>query len=540
MQKYFILLVACACCALDGVTADEFLAKEDPADSGRRRRRRDRGEGSPARKVFHPETWLKHVQEDLLPYYVLPDALGLPQGNYPTFRDLDGKRIEGGAHYPRIIARQVHTYCAAFMITGNTSLLAFAKAGVDWLLAHAWDEQHGGWYSMLDAEGKPDLSKSRAQVKAAQDFACVAEGLAAWYFVTRDARAEAKILETRDILMEGALWNQTENRVKDAVSLDMNSEVDLWNNGRELTAQLDVLDAFLLLGHSVLNNETRNSQILADMKRLADILVDGFFADGVFWNLAKYKGNWEALKKYPWLVDFGHSLKSLRMVFQVNKHLPDHPFHAFLEEHLKPQLQRAYNTSSGRWAHRPQNATAAAFQPGSWWWSWAECDQAAAAVIMQGRSKGVGKGAAHGGRRRRRKNGGYEESVLRKTADNWFSFVDTSRPSRGVMPYLDGNGNGIGNPDSSRPSLENDGKANQWKNGFHEMRHALTMYLHGHWQEGTTPKLHFAPPASAKLDEVSMPAYIYESKEKSRVQKGNLDLGGVAHSIVEVSYSGIW
>ena len=101
--------------------------------------------------------------------------------------------------------------------------------------------------------------------------------MASWYFVTRDLRAEKKILRTRDLLLEGALWNATAHRVKDAVSLDMETEVDLWNNGREVTAALDVLNAFMLLSQPILHDGIRRAQFLTDMQRLAEILIEGFF-----------------------------------------------------------------------------------------------------------------------------------------------------------------------------------------------------------------------------------------------------------------------
>jgi hypothetical protein len=40
------------------------------------------------------QEWLTHVQQDLLPYWTTPVALGNPIGNFPTFRADDGSVID--------------------------------------------------------------------------------------------------------------------------------------------------------------------------------------------------------------------------------------------------------------------------------------------------------------------------------------------------------------------------------------------------------------------------------------------------------------
>src|SRR5439155_709565 len=36
------------------------------------------------------DRWRQHVTDELLPFWVVPDALGTPIGNFPTFRCNDG------------------------------------------------------------------------------------------------------------------------------------------------------------------------------------------------------------------------------------------------------------------------------------------------------------------------------------------------------------------------------------------------------------------------------------------------------------------
>lgn len=83
----------------------------------------------------------------------------------------------------------------SFALTGDVCLLRRAELGVRWRLDHAVDA-HGGCHAQLRADGTPiDGAKT-----AHQDLSYCMLGLAAWYFVTRDAEAEVALLSARDLL----------------------------------------------------------------------------------------------------------------------------------------------------------------------------------------------------------------------------------------------------------------------------------------------------------------------------------------------------
>ena len=44
-------------------------------------------------EVLKGDTWLRHHREDLMPYWDLPAALGVPVGNFPSFRGQDGELL---------------------------------------------------------------------------------------------------------------------------------------------------------------------------------------------------------------------------------------------------------------------------------------------------------------------------------------------------------------------------------------------------------------------------------------------------------------
>ena len=94
------------------------------------------------------ERWLKHLRDDLLPFWTMPSALGKPVGNFPTYRNNDGSLADPGNLKPefqhlvdgivwldrdhvRAKSRQCFAYGVAYHMTGEEVYLDYAKAGVD-------------------------------------------------------------------------------------------------------------------------------------------------------------------------------------------------------------------------------------------------------------------------------------------------------------------------------------------------------------------------------------------------------------------------
>ena len=108
------------------------------------------------------ERWLNHVQNELLPFWTMPTALGDPIGNFPSVRCDDGTLLDRSHPCPEMkdnswllknrnyvvsISRQIYGYGVAFHLTGNPKYLQYAKAGVDYLRQNSFDRKHGGTYA---------------------------------------------------------------------------------------------------------------------------------------------------------------------------------------------------------------------------------------------------------------------------------------------------------------------------------------------------------------------------------------------------------
>lgn len=452
---------------------------------------------------LQPQTWLDHLRDDLMPYWMMSDAHGDPVGNFPTFRDMRGRPASTSTRHPRMLSRQTYAYAMGYALTGDEDMLALARAGAEWLMTHAPDEVNGGYHTTLDGMGEGNSTAC----KTAQDAAYVMLGVGAYYFVTRDPAAEAFILDGRDLLFDPAVyWDEENQRIRDAVeATDLSLEVDVngactADGGWELVAQLDPINAFMLLTQPVLSSEQRRIQFLSDLRTLSQTMVDDFLEDGIFWGLHNVR------ERGTRHVDYGHTLKAYWMILQVDKRLQDHPFHDVLLgpaedgnlSNVEAMVTRAHR--DGRWNHSPSSRGGENSRPD--WWIYAEADQTAATLAMGGADFVLPD------------ESGPDVAV---TSANWISdFVDP-RGHGEVIPGITADGSPVFNwPESDTA------KCNQWKNGYHSVEHALVMTLFSSWMNDVPFRLYFALPAD-QADSALLRPYFFQGKLAERTNFGDID-----------------
>lgn len=444
----------------------------------------------PAQEKTFPNAalWLDHWQRDIRPYWDSADALGDPPGNYPTSRDMSGRPTPRSDRYSRMLSRQVYTYAIGYALTGDAALLNKAKAGIDWLLAHAKDPGLG-YHPVLDDKGLP----LPGQDKTAQDMAYCMLGFAAYHFVTGDEACEREILEMRRLVMEGPFWDESRGTVRDAMDEPLKAEKEFKDPGNDLVAVLDQVNAYMLL----FANQTRSAEhrrlFLADLRRLADRLVTGFWENGIFWSTDRNRTDFRADH-----VDVGHTVKAYWMLYEIDSQWASaygvHPYQTLLRTHAKRLLEKAFANGLGPWGKYFDGAFDNVIADNPDWWQHCECDQFAARLSLADKSC---------------------VPLLARTTVFWLQggFVDRGRPARGIRSGIKWDGRLYGNNE------EWDAKAFFWKNGYHETEHALVLYLlSGELQEQPAP-LYFAVPGE-RLPEFKPRPYVFQGREVSRADLG--------------------
>jgi mannose/cellobiose epimerase-like protein (N-acyl-D-glucosamine 2-epimerase family) len=431
----------------------------------------------PASELPSLERWRKHVTDELLPFWTVPDALGTPVGNFPTFRCNDGKvyraeapcpelakapawiTTELGRDYTRMKSRQTYLYGVAFHITGDERYLEYARAGVAWLREHAYERDTGSAVTYW-ADGKPEPPLDQ---RTTQDLAYAQVGLAFYYYLTRDPDVLADVVALERHIMTKYWEPQT----------DPPGGMLRWMNGdggtrgdskrQELVSQLDQINAYMLLVAPLLEDTQLAEAWQRDMVQLARVIKDRFFAQqhGMFWGTIHDPAGRALGTRHT---DFGHSMKSLWMLYLVGERTGQRDLTDFARPLVAPLLERAAQPS-GCWgsALGPRGT----LQRDSEWWIFAELDQATA--TLAGREPSAAPYVRY----------------LAKSYDCWFTrFVD--HKNHEVWPFTPADWTETLFDQRQPPKLHH------WKNGYHSMEHALVALITTAGLTGQTLPLYYA------------------------------------------------
>lgn len=458
-----------------------------------------------------PARWIEHVTVELMPFWAAPDALGEPLGNFPTFRCNDGSAYERaapcpemrelpdwisrelGIEYTRMKSRQTFVYGVAFHITGDERFLTYARAGVDWLRRHAYERDTGSAISYVQegVAGPPPAQRTT------QDLAYAQLGLAFYYYLTRDPAVLDDMSRLREHIMT-TYWEPSWGMLR-WVREDPNPGDGDDAARQELVAQLDQINAYLLLVARLIPDGPLARTWNDDLVRLAQVVKERFFAaeQGVFWGVVHDPGEMKLGGRH---VDFGHSSKALWMLYLTGQLTGDQALIDFARRHAAPLLARAAQPS-GCWASnpRPDGAVDAYSQ----WWISAELDQTAATFAL-----------------REDQAEPYSQHLARSYACWLTRFVD--REHGGVWPFVP--------PDWTEQTFatEQPLKVFHWKSGYHAAEHALVALLTTAGLTGQDVTLYyaFAPKSAPRV----IQPYYFDGTivEREHVPlPGHADLHGV-------------
>jgi len=438
------------------------------------------------RAVPEGSRWLQHLEQDLLPFWATPTALGEPVGNFPTYRCNDGSLYEAARACPELRApipgifdldrdytrargRQVYAYGVAFHMTGDKRWLGYAKAGLDDLMRRARDES-GAFVSYLSG---PDAVPGPAPAqRTSQDMAYAITAPAFYYYLTRDPVVLGELEESIDYV-----FSTYYDRALDLLRWVNETSPDGDNPDQiELVAQLDQVYAYLMWLTPALP-EGRQARYRERLRHLAHIMAEQFWSPriGLFWGQLTSP----VVKQLGQLHDdFGHSVKALWLIYQIGKLTDDLSLVEFGRTHAARILEVAFIPEDGTWARRyDENGNLDADKE---WWVLAELDQAAAMLAL------IDPAYAR---------------YLPTTYAYWFdTMVDHDHGE--IWHWV--------NADTGKPNIRFP-KQHSWKNAFHSFEHALIGYLTGQQLHGKPVVLHYAF-KDAMPPEAEIQPYLFQGK----------------------------
>jgi mannose/cellobiose epimerase-like protein (N-acyl-D-glucosamine 2-epimerase family) len=461
---------------------------------------------SPAQSDVRPHEWLDHVERDLAGFWMQDALAGKPIGSFPTFICADGTPFnaaapcrslanapawitsELGRQYIRMVSRQVYTYGVIYHMTGNKTALERARAGTRFIMQRAWDPKSGSVATYLvDGKSYPNPGQ-----RTTQSLAYALLGPAFYYYLTRDGETLAFIESVRRHIFD-QYWSKEWGMLRWTVE-DVGEDTA---DRRELVAQLDQINAYMLLLLPLLDEKSRPSWE-SDLRSLVNVMLRDFH-------------NTKALRFYGYIHDdkgkvwgerhndFGHTTKAYWMLLLAGQQLREESWveisRAGLDDALRsafvkrnvadapewqaPVMRRAADRDGVYhvWSNEPNGIGIA-------WWEWCELDQAAATMALS------------------------EPRYLKYLDETYRTFFATL-----VDPVHGGT--------YAFPGATESAKGHQWQNGYHASEHALVGYITGAMRRGKPFRLYFAFPNSK--DVPPAPAYYFAAQESGRRAMERLD-----------------
>jgi len=161
---------------------------------------------------------------------------------------------------PAMISRQVFSFSAAYLLSGEEKYLEVAREGAEYLLEHAWDREYGGWFDKLTQTGAPaDTTKS----VPLQLYTNV--GLTLYYFTTGDERVLSHIMKSIEIRQTRAHDEEFGGYYQ-----VLNRDLSVKDDGKNKHSHFGYVGSLLL----PLYLATRDAGILQFEKHLTDLTLE--------------------------------------------------------------------------------------------------------------------------------------------------------------------------------------------------------------------------------------------------------------------------
>ncbi len=249
--------------------------------------------GKILRDLPRGERWLRHLKKELLPFWEMPEALGDPLGNFPTYRNNDGTLVDlnhPGPDFTNVIpgivwldrdyirskSRQCFAYGIAYHMTGELKYLEYAKAGVAYLRKHAIDRAGGGAWTYFKGKGKYPPATQRTS----QDLAYALTGIGFLYYLTLDAELLNDLLDLHEYMWV-TYYDPAAGLVRWVLAPSADGDLP---DQKEIVAQLDQVYGYMMVVTPSLP-EPHRSKWKARLSKLGRILMDQFYTPrtDMFW-----------------------------------------------------------------------------------------------------------------------------------------------------------------------------------------------------------------------------------------------------------------
>jgi len=261
-------------------------------------------------------------------------------GGFFTNIDKYGNVITGWGTNKNMLTQSRNAYgmARAYMLTGDTTYLGFAKRALNWMYTHAWDNNYGGWFQDIDINGNP-IYPTGDKTAFYQHYALL--GIAAYYEATKDTLALNWLLNGYQHL-ENYYWDVRPAYHGYYDKTNYNNQA-AWD--KSFNATVDAITTHLLYLYLMTKNQTYKDRLqemaeeikqhlVGSMPQQAIGFVEGFDSD---WN-------WNPLDT---MTIMGHVLKTGWCLARINQLFPDTSYISAAKYLINDVWQNGYDHEFG-------------------------------------------------------------------------------------------------------------------------------------------------------------------------------------------------
>jgi mannose/cellobiose epimerase-like protein (N-acyl-D-glucosamine 2-epimerase family) len=235
-------------------------------------------------------------------------------------------------------ARNAYGMTRAYMLTGDSTYLGYARKALDWMYLHAWDATYGGWYQDLNKNGNP-TDRNGDKTAFYQHYALL--GIIAYYEATRDTTAWNWLMKGYEHLEE-YFWD---DRPSYRGYYDQTSYTAQNPQNKSFNATVDAITTHLLYLYLLTENETYKQKLQEMAEEIKQHLVASMPQQAIgFVEVYDSDWNWNDSET---MTIMGHVLKSGWCLGRIYQLFPDTSYVNAAETLITDVWQNGYDHELG-------------------------------------------------------------------------------------------------------------------------------------------------------------------------------------------------
>lgn len=270
-------------------------------------------------------------------------------------------------------SRTAYGMIKAFMLTGDTTYLMYARGTLDFMYEHAWDTTYGGWNNEMDKEGNIDPSGSENNRKWSfmQNYALL--GICAMVDATKNEKDISMLTKGRQ-LVDSNLWDS-----RNGLEGYFNEAGVDWSNptGKGFTPTMDGITTHILNMYLLTGEEKYKERLIAAADNVIDYMLPAM--EGFNYGYPEeFTSDWEPVFSNTYVFT-GHLLKSAWCVMRAYLINPKQEYVDFSNTILDEVYEQGYDTQYGGCYKEYNGSTGQRYDNNKEWW---ELEQMFTSAIM--------------------------------------------------------------------------------------------------------------------------------------------------------------